>query len=145
MVNAMQLYLDFMADKVPLEDLLECMKQSSFYRFALFHEPVGFSQRPLLKGANTTDLTLFLSIDDTKFSSQKLNGIIKTTHIRPPEIRAIYNQRLFSSARIYTILTQLVQIIQNASLRIQESIGKIDLLTHWQRKVLPDPMKDLHW
>lgn len=60
-------------------------------------------------------------------------------------LQAIYNQRLFSSSRISFILAQISQIVINASLNPDEYIGKIDIMTEAQRKLLPDPHKDLHW
>lgn len=61
------------------------------------------------------------------------------------ELQAQYNQRLFSSARIAVILSQLFQVIQDVSMDPEKAIGTIDLLTNQQRAVLPDPSRDLEW
>lgn len=60
-------------------------------------------------------------------------------------LNARYNQRLFSSARIANLLSQLFQILINASNDPHQTIGSIDLLTATQRELLPDPTRDLGW
>lgn len=128
---------------MPLKELLEQMKQPSLYRFALHHAPNVSSHESLSSGTNNTDLTVYLS-DDIAESKAIANGTNGEAH-RSLNLRAIYNQRIFSSFRISSILAQLLQIIQNASMNSQESVGKIDLMTDAQRELLPDPRKNLHW
>lgn len=135
--------MEFGADAISLEKLREHLKQSSLYRFAVYPVPKGSSQDALPRDPSTTDVTIYVD-DDTKNSDiNGINGTVDQTGL--PKIRAIYNQRLFSSARISFILAQLLQIIQNASLNHEEPIGKIDLMTEAQRTLLPNPTKDLHW
>lgn len=143
MSHISQLYSEFAADTMSMEVLLEHMKQPSLYRFALHHAPGASSQESLSKGTNATDLTIYLS-DETGESLAVASGAKGDTH-RILCLRAIYNQRIFSSSRISFILAQLLQIIQNASLNPQESLGKVNIMTEAQRELLPDPRKDLHW
>ncbi|MCJ1466777.1 large subunit of alpha-aminoadipate reductase [Pseudocyphellaria aurata] len=138
-----QLYLEFGADAIPLEKIREHLKQPSLYRFAVYPVPKGSSQDALPRDPSTPDVTIY--VDDDSESSIT-NGINESAdHSDLPKIRAIYNQRLFSSSRISFILAQLLQIIQVASLNPEEPIGKIDLMTEAQRILLPNPTKDLHW
>jgi L-aminoadipate-semialdehyde dehydrogenase len=117
---------DYADDIVPLQDVRSHLKSRNLFRFAAF--------QTLRSGHTTeydeiTDLRLDVSITS--------NGDMRVT--------AIYNPSLFSKARIATILTQLFQIIQGASTDPSQPIGAIDLLTPTQRKLLPDPTRDLGW
>ena len=143
MSDSSQLYLELAADAMSIQKLLEDMKQPSLYRFALHYAPGAFSQESLSKGTNATDLTIYLS-DDVAESLAVANVANGNAH-RSLYLRAVYNQRIFSSFRISSILAQLLQIIQNASSGPQDPIGKIDLMTEAQKELLPDPRKDLHW
>lgn len=70
---------------------------------------------------------------------------VSTTSSGGLALVAKYNQRLFSSARIATILSQLFQVLRDASIDPNRAIGSIDLLTETQRQLLPDPTQDLGW
>ena len=94
----------------------------------------GSSQDPSPRALPNTDLTLHVN---------RINGT--TDHNDMPRISAIYNQRIFSSARIQFVLAQLLQMIENSSLDSNEHIGGIEIMTDSQRSLLPDPKKDLHW
>ena len=142
MSDALQLYQELAADALPLEQLLEGLKQAKLYHFALQRVSSASTPDSLSQGPNPTDLMIYLS-DDNK-SSSDMN---ETNHAAGDIwlLQAIYNQRLFSSSRMSFILAQISQIITNASLNPEESIGKIDIMTETQRKLLPDPHDDLHW
>lgn len=142
MSDALQLYQELAADALPLGQLLESLKQAKLYHFALHRVSSASAPDSLSQGPNPTDLAIYLS-DDNKRSSHmnEINHAAGGTWL----LQAIYNQRLFSSSRISFVLAQISQIITNASLNSEESIGKIDIMTEAQRKLLPDPQKDLHW
>lgn len=142
MSDALQLYQELAADALPLEQLLESLKQTKLYHFALQRVSSASPPDSLSQGPNPTDLMIYLS-DDSKSSSDmnEINHAAGDIWL----LQAIYNQRLFSSSRISFILAQISQIITNASLNPEESIGKIDIMTEAQRKLLPDPQDDLHW
>lgn len=127
---------------MPLEQLLEGLKQAKLYHFALHRVSSASAPNSLSHGPNPTDLMIYLS--DANKRSSDMNEISST----PGDswlLQAIYNQRLFSSSRISFILAQISQIVINASLNPDENIGKIDIMTEAQCKLLPDPHKDLHW
>lgn len=127
---------------MPLDHLLEGLKQAKLYNFALHQVFSASTTHSLSQGPNPTDLRIYLSDDNAK--SSNINGISPTAG-DSWLLQAIYNQRLFSSSRISFILAQISQIVINASLNPGEYIGKIDIMTEAQRKLLPDPHKDLHW
>src|SRR5271169_4644624 len=60
-------------------------------------------------------------------------------------ITATYNPSLFSKARIATTLTQLFQVIEGASTDPSQPVDAVDLLIPTQRKLFPDPTRDLGW
>lgn len=143
MTDEGQLYLEFGADAIPLEKLLEHLKQSSLYHFAMYPVPKGSSQDSLPRDPYTNDVTIYVDDDSESPDTDETNGRADPNDM--PKLRAIYNQRIFSSSRISFVLAQLLQIIQNASFDPEECIGKIDIMTDAQRILLPNPMKDLHW
>lgn len=128
---------------MPLEDLRTHLKQSSLFRVGFYSSSSNSSQETIFT-LNSTDLLIYLSMDKNSKLGMS-NGTNGTKHNVAPSLNAIYNQRIFSSARISFILAQLVQIIQSAAVDPQQSIGSLNLLTEAQRKLLPDPKKDLHW
>ncbi|KAF7717972.1 L-aminoadipate-semialdehyde dehydrogenase large subunit [Penicillium ucsense] len=117
------------SDIVPLGSLRSYIKDKSksertpvLFRFAAYDAPAESQEYP----ANTFDSTdLVINIAN--------------------ELGAYYNQRLFSSARIATILRQLVQIADNAAANPDQAVGRIDMLTEEQRALLPDPTANLNW
>ena len=133
-----KLFSECASDAIPMEKLLQDLGTSSLYRVALYSSsktPAGFS--------NTTDLIIYYPANcETNAQSNETNRV---GYKKIPELRAIYNQRYFASSRVAVILSQLLQLVQNASLCPQAFISKIDLMTMAQSKVLPDPRKDLHW
>jgi L-2-aminoadipate reductase len=56
-----------------------------------------------------------------------------------------YNQLLFSAERVSCFIDQLEQIVIDAASHPEKSVGALNILTEGQRKVLPEPTRDLHW
>ncbi|KAF3481347.1 L-aminoadipate-semialdehyde dehydrogenase large subunit [Arthroderma uncinatum] len=127
-----KIYEESVSDIVPLRTLRTHIQKASkleqepvLFRFAAYDAPAASQEYP----ANTFETTdLLLNIASTDF-----------------EVGGYYNQRLFSSVRIATILAQIVRLVYNASLNPDEAIGRIEFLTESQRALLPDPTSDLHW
>ncbi|KAF9887979.1 large subunit of alpha-aminoadipate reductase [Aspergillus nanangensis] len=125
------------SDIVPLGSLRSFIQEKSkaerspiLFRFAAYDAPAVSQEYP----ANTFETT------DLVVNIAPATG---TTSER--EVGAYYNQRLFSSARIATILKQLSQIVQNATNDPEQAIGRIDFMTKDQQALLPDPTSDLKW
>ena len=100
-----------------------------FFRFAAYEAPAKSQDYP----ANTFETTdLVINVAPGNASGET-------------ELGAYYNQRLVSSARIATILSQLAQLVGNATSNPEEAIGRLDFMTEEQRALLPDPTADLRW
>ena len=100
-----------------------------FFRFAAYEAPAESQDYP----ANTFETTdLVINVAPGNASGET-------------ELGAYYNQRLVSSARIATILSQLAQLVVNATSNPEEAIGRLDFMTEEQRALLPDPTADLRW
>lgn len=125
-----------------MEDLRKFIKQSSLYRVG-FYPSSDVSQETIFT-LNTIDLIIHISGGDHETSDYS-NGTNGVKHNIVPRLNATYNQRLFSSSRIFFILSQLNQIVKSAALDSQKPVGHLNLVTESQRKLLPDPEKDLHW
>lgn len=108
-----------------------------------FYPSADVSQETIFT-LNTIDLIIHLSSGSHEMSGFS-NGTNGTDRKFLPRLNAIYNQRLFSSARISFILAQLLQIVRSAAIDPQKPIGRLSLMTESQCKLLPDPEKDLHW
>lgn len=128
-----------------LDDLRNFMNQSTLYRVG-FYPSLDVSQETIFT-LNTIDLIIHLSSGshDMLGLSNGTNGTNGTDHKTVLRLNAIYNQRLFSSARISFILAQLLQIVSSAAVDPQKPVGHLNLMTESQSKILPDPEKDLHW
>ena len=128
-----------------LDDLRKLTNQSNLYRVG-FYPSSDVSQETIFT-LNTIDLIIHLSSGSHEMSgfSNGTNGTNGTDHKVMPRLNAIYNQRLFSSARISFILAQLLQVVSSAADDPQRPVGHLNLVTESQRKILPDPAKDLHW
>lgn len=98
------------------------------FRFAIF-DGTTTSSRTFGDSIETTDLILRVLSEDDR--NTRLSGF--------------YNQRLFTSARIQTILSQILCLVVAASQNQEESIGRLNVMTPTQRELLPDPMRDLGW
>ncbi|KAJ5324414.1 hypothetical protein N7476_003014 [Penicillium atrosanguineum] len=124
------------SDIVPLGSLRSYIQEKSnserspiLFRFAAYDAPASSQEYP----ANTFDSTdLVINVAPGNDSPEV-------------ELGAYYNQRIFSSARISTILNQLAQITGNAAANPEEAVGRIDMMTESQRALLPDPTSDLNW
>lgn len=127
---------------MPLEDVRKHTNQTSLYRVGFF--PASDISQETLSTFNTTDLIIHLHNNNDK-NPDMSNGTNDTDNKAAPRLTAIYNQRIFSSARISFILAQILQIVQSAAEDPQQPIGRINLVTEAQRRILPDPEKDLHW
>lgn len=112
-----------------IQDKSKSERPPVFFRFAAYDAPASSQEYP----ANTFDSTdLVINVAPSNSSPEV-------------ELGAYYNQRLFSSARIATILKQLVGIAGNAAANPEEAVGRIDMMTEDQRALLPDPTADLNW
>ena len=127
---------------MPLDDLRKHMNQSSLHRVGFY--PADTSSHETIFTPNTTDVIIHLSSDDHEKPGMT-NGANGTHYRTTSSLSATYNQRMFSSARVSFMLAQLLQIVQSAAVDPRQSIGCLNLMTEAQRKVLPDPRKDLHW
>lgn len=136
MLNTGQAFNEGASDIVPLGSLRSYIQDKTkserppiLFRFAAYDAPAASQEYP----ANTFDSTdLVINIAPSNGSSEV-------------ELGAYYNQRLFSSARIATILKQLARIAGNASANAEETVGRIDMMTEDQQALLPDPTADLNW
>lgn len=127
---------------MPLDDLRHHLKQSILYRVG-FYSSLDTSQETIFT-LNATDLIICFS-NDYYVKPGLSNGTNGTDYKNAPSLKAIYNQRIFSSARVSFILAQLLQIVQSAAANPNLSVSRLDLMTKAQRTILPDPGKDLHW
>ena len=132
------LFSKYASDAVPMEKLCTVLGTSNLYRVALYSSPETATSILV-----ATDLSIYY-VENLKTPSRS-NGVCGPNSSQVSELRAIYNQRYFASSRISVILSQLLQIIENSSSNPQECISKVDLMTEAQRKVLPDPRRDLQW
>ncbi|KAE8355816.1 hypothetical protein BDV28DRAFT_128172 [Aspergillus coremiiformis] len=126
------------SDVVPLGSLRSYIQEKSqserspvLFRFAAYDAPAASQEYPA-NTFETTDLVVNVAPAAGGSTSQA-------------ELGAYYNQRLFSSARIATILKQLGKIVDNATSNPEMAIGCLDFMTDDQRALLPDPTADLHW
>ncbi|GLA04703.1 putative NRPS-like protein biosynthetic cluster [Aspergillus niger] len=128
------------AEIVPLGSLRSYIQEKSqserspvLFRFAAYDAPAASQDYP----ANTFETTdLVVNIAPISASDGS------TTQA---ELGAYYNQRLFSSSRISTILKQLARLVENATSNPEQAIGRIDFMTEDQLALLPDPTSDLNW
>ncbi|KAI9040973.1 L-aminoadipate-semialdehyde dehydrogenase [Aspergillus affinis] len=125
------------SDVVPLGSLRSYIQEKTkserspiFFRFAAYDAPAVSQEYP----ANTFETT-DLVVNVASLSGDSLAA----------ELGAFYNQRLFSSARIATVLQQLARIVENATSDPEQAIGRIDFMTPDQQALLPDPTADLKW
>ncbi|KAI3038329.1 hypothetical protein CBS76997_8525 [Aspergillus niger] len=127
------------AEIVPLGSLRSYIQEKSqserspvLFRFAAYDAPAASQDYP----ANTFETTdLVVNIAPISASDGS------TTQA---ELGAYYNQRLFSSSRISTILKQLARLVENATSNPEQAIGRIDFMTEDQLALLPDPTSDLN-
>ena len=101
----------------PLAQIFLRLKTNSLFRFAAFQVSPGSTYNTDLK--DTVDLQLDVSVS---------SGAV--------DLAASYNQRLFSSARIATVLRQLAQILKGVSSQPEQAVGRISMLTPEQRQAV---------
>ncbi|RMD41769.1 hypothetical protein DV735_g3373, partial [Chaetothyriales sp. CBS 134920] len=118
---------EYKAKPVPLSAIRQKLDTPALFKFAAFNASSdSFASDAALE---TTDLLLTYRIP----ASGQLS------------ITARYNQRLFSSLRIQTVLAQIETFIQSAASATSQSIGSIDFCPAAQRDLRPDPTSDLEW
>lgn len=157
-------------DKIPYEVLLDALNtangvkgdggdggvQNAVPLFRVrFIDETDETERSFLQSTSlTSDLTVFvtstLPSTPTARSSSLPSGTGTPTSLRTSLLPTIsltlsYNSLVFSSPRMSYTIDQLLHLVQHASLHPLDSIGSISLLTSKQRKLLPDPKKDLEW
>ncbi|KAI9839556.1 MAG: large subunit of alpha-aminoadipate reductase [Sarea resinae] len=140
------------ADPVSLSDLVSHLQRASksdkaptLFHFALYQASHAPSRELLSSASSTSDLVIYLSRPSFAVADAQTSRGNGAGQGAPFELRAYYNQRLFSSARISAVLQQLCQVVELASLNPQESLGRINLITDAQSAILPEPTNDLHW
>lgn len=112
---------------IPLDLLATHLKRPILFRLAACHtSPSG---RNTWTGRDGVDLVI-------NYSASK-----DVLH----ELRARYDQRLFSRARISGILAQIFQLIENAAADATLAVGAIDFATPEQQALVPNPTSDLEW
>ncbi len=114
------------ARSIPLGLLREHLNVPALFKFAAFN---ATNLATTAASVDTTDLLISYALNSS-------GGL---------SFSARYNQRLFSSARISGILTQITVLLDNAAANPQQAVGEIDFCTREQRKVRPDPTSDLEW
>lgn len=119
---------------MPIDQLSKELNQPRLFSVGLYKSSPDSPRKDFSEASNAADLLLYL-LETTH--QEKQQSLLK--------IEALYDQRLFSSSRISFILEQLVQLVKNAAMDYQLSVGKIDLMTESQSELLPDPKQDLHW
>lgn len=137
-MTLVQAFREGSSEIVPFGSLRSYIQEKSkserppiLFRFAVYDAPAGSQEYPA-NTFETTDLVVNVAP-----GSQSGDSTL--------ELGAYYNQRLFSSARISTILKQLGRIVADATSNPEQAIGRIDFMTEDQRAILPDPTSDLHW
>jgi L-aminoadipate-semialdehyde dehydrogenase len=146
-------------DKVPYLTLLEALGHGEagaeeggppavpLFRVRFFDETDETEHSFLQQTSLTSDLTVFVTSTSSTPSSGTGNPTSLRTSLLPPTISLTlsYNSLVFSHPRMALILDQLLHLVHHAASHPLDPIGSISLLTHKQRKVLPDPRKDLEW
>ncbi|EEB05845.1 aminoadipate-semialdehyde dehydrogenase [Schizosaccharomyces japonicus yFS275] len=138
------------ADTVDFNDLLQHLNAGKsedektrnglvYTRF--YNAPDAPSMKFLSSTGLDVDVTVIVSIDESKHSSLRADSILP-----PLKLQFIYNQLLFSKARISILASQLLQVVKLAAKNVLNQLpAKISLITDEQKALLPDPTKDLGW
>jgi L-2-aminoadipate reductase len=135
---------------VDFHDLVEHLSKSSsgekssdrqppLFHLRFYNTPDAPSSHFLASTDVNTDLTIFVALETAKTSLRSSSPL--------PALQLLvrYNQLLFSTDRVASIIDQLSQIVIDAADHPEKSVGALTLLTQRQVKVLPDPTTDLHW
>ncbi|KAK4050364.1 large subunit of alpha-aminoadipate reductase [Microbotryomycetes sp. JL201] len=150
-------------DKVPYQALLTALgldtdsknpdgpPKAPLFRVRFFDELDSAEHSFVQQTSLTSDLTLYVS-SEVRAPTQPSSGTATPTSaartsMLPPRISLTlsYNSLLFSSARIAFTIDQLMHVLHHAAAHPLDPIGSTSLLTAKQRKILPDPRKDLEW
>jgi L-aminoadipate-semialdehyde dehydrogenase len=143
-----QLEAEGTADAVPLLDLIQHIqtknkspKPPRLFNLSLYHAPDAPSQMFLSSHELLTDLSIYVELSAPPPSA----GLRFVPQIPEITLSAHYNQLIFSTKRIATMVDQLLQIVQVGAANPKIEIGSIPLMTPEQKAILPDPTRDLHW
>jgi L-aminoadipate-semialdehyde dehydrogenase len=143
-----QLEAEGTADAVPLLDLIQHIqtknkspKPPRLFNLSLYHAPDAPSQMFLSSHELLTDLSIYVELSAPPVSA----GLRFVPQIPEITLSAHYNQLIFSTKRIATMVDQLLQIVQVGAANPKIEIGSIPLMTPEQKAILPDPTRDLHW
>ncbi|KAI9661553.1 MAG: large subunit of alpha-aminoadipate reductase [Trizodia sp. TS-e1964] len=128
-----RLYGSFSTDLVPLQKLKDHIQKSQK------------SPKPPILFRSTFNHVLGLESAEDTSGLMSENDISFYFYYDRLQLGVYYNQRFFSSTRISIIVDQLLQIVENASDNPHAQVGKINLVTETQSKILPDPTQNLHW
>ncbi|KAM0747505.1 large subunit of L-aminoadipate-semialdehyde dehydrogenase [Meredithblackwellia eburnea MCA 4105] len=156
-------------DKVPYEDILKALgrgqqaeaggpPEAPLFRVRFFDETDETARTFVQSTSLTSDLTIFVTsssspvVPSSSSPSSAAPGTptsaatsLRNSFLPNISLTLSYNSLVFSQPRISYTLDQLVHLVHHASLHPQDPIGSISLLTSKQRKLLPDPKKDLEW
>ena len=149
-------------DKIDYDSLLQALgkddteemaaSKAPLFRVRFIDETDQTEQAFLQSTDLTTDLTVLVSSSSSAPASVAQSGTstptsLRTSLIAGPAISLTlaYNSLVFSRPRMSYTLDQLLHLVYYASVHPLDSIGSISLLTVKQRKLLPDPKKDLEW
>ncbi|SCV68153.1 BQ2448_274 [Microbotryum intermedium] len=162
-------------DKVPYEKLFEALGRGKRCEAERGQRPDGPPEAPLFRvrffdetdetetsfvqqTSLTSDLTVFVTSTTNASHSSAASSTSPSpsgtatptslrTSLRAPTVALTlsYNSLVFSQPRMATMLDQLLHLVHHAAAHPLDPIGSISLLTHKQRKVLPDPRADLEW
>ncbi|KAM0793799.1 hypothetical protein ACM66B_001215 [Microbotryomycetes sp. NB124-2] len=129
--------------------------QAPLFRVRFFDQLDAADHSFVQQTSLTSDLTLYVTSETRSLSTAPSASSSGTatptsaarTSLLPPRISLTlsYNSLLFSSARIAFTIDQLMHVLHHAAAHPLDPIGSTSLLTTKQRKILPDPRKDLEW
>lgn len=146
-------------DKIPYETLLQALGRGEnaeaggppsapLFRVRFFDETDEPERSFVQSTSLTSDLTIYVTSSPSSSSTNPGTPSLSSlrTSLLPTISLAIsYNSLVFSQPRISFTLDQLFHLVHHASSRPLDPIGSISLLTVKQRKLLPNPQKDLEW
>ncbi|KDE08553.1 L-aminoadipate-semialdehyde dehydrogenase [Microbotryum lychnidis-dioicae p1A1 Lamole] len=136
------------------------LPEAPLFRVRFFDETDETETSFVQQTSLTSDLTVFVTSTAHDSLSAAASGSSLTpsasgtatptslrTSLRAPTVALTlsYNSLVFSQPRMATMLDQLLHLVHHAAAHPLDAIGSISLLTHKQRKVLPDPRADLEW
>lgn len=133
---------------MPFFDLIQHLQTKSkapkpphLFNLSLYHVPDAPSKKFLYTHELLTDLSIYVELAAPVPSA----GLRSVPRVPEITLSAHYNQLIFSSGRVATMIDQLAQIVQIVAATPTIDIGSIPLMTPEQKLILPDPTSDLHW